>query len=134
MLPKILTHEDYHDHYWLIRNHTAFKKEFKTSGKGECWQGGRLRYFIPNVETDDATGFVHYYTGSKLEFPYWLDWYKGPDPTRAPVTDDKRYALLSYYGFGGDYNKSYTVGQITNTGWYICVTCKIEHNYITALI
>ena len=107
MLPEILTHEDYHDHYWLIRKHTAFKKEFKTSWKGECWQGGRLRYFIPYVETDDATGFVHYYTGSKLEFPYWLDWYKGPDPTRAPVTDDNRYALLSYYGFGGEYNFFY---------------------------
>ena len=91
-----------------------------------------MRYYIPYVETDDATGFKHYYTGSKLEFPYWLDWYAGPDPTRAPVTDDTRKVLLSYYGFGGEYKRSYIAGSMTYSGLTYCVTCKIEHNYLNS--
>ena len=132
VLPEILTHQDYHDHYWLVKNHSAFEEEFKKSGNGRCWKGGRLRYFIPYIETDDATAFVHYYTGSKLEFPYWLDWFNGPDPSRAPRNDVNRWVLSSYYGVGGEYNESYVGETMDCSGCLNCITCKIEHNYLNS--
>ena len=131
MLPEILTYQDYLDHYWLAKNHSAFEAEYSTTGNDQCWAGGRLHYFIPYRETDDATGFLHYYTGSKLEFPFWLDWYLGPDPTRAPVADKDRHTLCSYYGYGGEYNESYVARRLEgSTG--CCIVCKIEHNYLNS--
>ena len=100
-------------------------------GEGECWHGGRLLYYIPYIETDDATAFVHHITGDKLELPYWIYWYPGPDPERAPVGDDERQVLVGYYGAAGEYNRTY-VNRLLSKNYRgmtgPCAVCKIEHN------
>ena len=63
---------------------------------------------------------------------YWLDWYNGPDPGRAPRNDGNRHALGSYYGYGGEYKESYSGGTMAYDGWNLCVVCKIEHNYLNS--
>ena len=130
LLPEILTHQDYHDLYEMLRNHTAFKKEY-LHGEGECWHGGRLLYFIPYIETDDASSFAHHITGEVLKLPYWVYWYPGPDQDRAPVSDDNRHVLVGYYGVGGEYNRTYVTKILSKDYGGLsgpCAVCKIEHN------
>ena len=130
LLPDILTHQDYHDLYHMLRHHTAFKEEY-LKGEGECWHGGRLLYYIPYIETDDATAFAHHLTGEILPLPYWVYWYPGPDHERAPITEDKRQVLVGYYGVGGEYNRTYATRPLTKDFGGLtgpCAVCKIEHN------
>ena len=124
--PELRSHEDYDTFFWTVRNHSAFK-ELIPKGKDECWQGDRLIYYIPYLEADDATGFVHHITGDRLELPYWVYWYPGPRPTRAPIVDSNRTTIAGYWNIGGEYNKTFRGAW--GLDWGGCVACRIYHTF-----
>ena len=123
--PELLTHDDYDHFYEEVRNHSAYEA-LVPQGEGECWDGGRLRYWLPYIEKNDASGFLHHTTGAELGLPYWVYWYTGPRLDRAPVVDSNRTAIMGYWALGGEYGKTFLPRGMSSN---YCVACKIEHSY-----
>ena len=56
MLPEILTHQDYQDHYWWVKSNSAFEDEFDNTGNGRCWHGGPPPIPYPTPPYFENTG------------------------------------------------------------------------------